>query len=522
MMFEKLARIIEMQTTVLKELPTRVDKDKIRDYTQLDERFEFAELTHSISVFSQGMRMMKSTLVGVVRLDPKQLLEDGIRKELVQHISKALHSELLFSQKPKQDELEQRLKLLVQIMDGYKRSFEYIQDYININGLRIWQEEVTRIINYNVEQECNGFLRNKIHPWQSNYQSRYVPIPLYPSTDQSVNFVGRLAREVIRLTDPRNSVFLDQTLTWYDIKTRRAILSKETVASIASAIEIAGLVGLDRLFSFMIITALQKLTGYLENKSVKISSWTNIISAIQIEMNQSAEPQNPLKLYQTYINRCTKIWPDFLENVLLVGQLQLLRNLIAFYLNTSCKFNAKNLESSLRSLNKSLLMDIKNEKYHPSENLLLSLSSYFDYAGLNQPLNKIYVTSRNNLDYATTLFVFVIAHLQKLFLPQNNGNIKKTQEQIDGTALSVSVHTILKQFHPEVNRRFVKYMSNYSLQLTKHNTSLKSTELLPEVVLAMKFMDNYTNHSEESRSFYRDCLPEEILHIQQSLCMSST
>lgn len=70
---------------------------------------------------------MKSTLVGVVRLDPKQLLEDGIRKELVLHISRALHKELTFSAKPKPEELEQKLKSLGHIMDGYKRSFEYIQ-----------------------------------------------------------------------------------------------------------------------------------------------------------------------------------------------------------------------------------------------------------------------------------------------------------------------------------------------------------------------------------------------------------
>lgn len=54
MMFEKMARIIEMQTSVLKELPTRLDKDKMKEYAQLNERFEFAELTHSVSVFSEG------------------------------------------------------------------------------------------------------------------------------------------------------------------------------------------------------------------------------------------------------------------------------------------------------------------------------------------------------------------------------------------------------------------------------------------------------------------------------------
>ncbi|CAG9860794.1 unnamed protein product [Phyllotreta striolata] len=522
MMFRKLARIIEMQTTVLKELPTRVDKDKIKEYTQLEERFEFAELTNSISVFSQGMRMMKSTLVGVVCIDPKKILDDGIRKELVQQISKAVDAELTFSPKPKQDELEQKLKILVRIMDGYKRSFEYIQDYININGLKIWQEEVTRIINYNVEQECNGFLRIKVHPWQSVYQSRYVPIPIYSTAEQSVNFIGRLAREIIRLTDPRTSTYLDTTVTWYDIKSRKQIFNKETIGSIACAIEIAGLAGLDRLFSFMIVNSLKKVMGHLEHKNVKIASWTNVLTSIQNEI-KTEKFMNPLKVYQTYINRCTKIWSDFLENVLLIGQLQLLRNLIAFYLNTSCKFNAKNLEMSLRSLNKSILMDLRNDKYNPSENLLYTLSNYFDYAGLNQTFNKIYTTSKNNLDHSITVFLFVISHLNKLFMPQNSESLsKRSQDQIDGISFSLGVHTILKQYHLNLNKSFIQYISNYVLQLTKHNSSLKTVELLPEVNLALNFMESYTNYSDESRNFYRESLPPEILHIQQSLCSIQT
>lgn len=55
-----------------------------------------------------------------------------------------------------------KLKEMTATMDGFFRSFEYIQDYVSIYGLKIWQEEVSRIINYNVEQECNSFLRTKV------------------------------------------------------------------------------------------------------------------------------------------------------------------------------------------------------------------------------------------------------------------------------------------------------------------------------------------------------------------------
>lgn len=40
------------------------------------------------------------------------------------------------------NELEPKLIALASQMSGFRRSFEYIQDYVNIYGLKIWQEEV--------------------------------------------------------------------------------------------------------------------------------------------------------------------------------------------------------------------------------------------------------------------------------------------------------------------------------------------------------------------------------------------
>lgn len=124
-------------------------------------------------------------------MDPKQLLEDGIRKELVRQVAGAFDRILVFNQKGRAPPtLQQLLITLAGTMSGYKRSFEYIQDYVNIYGLKIWQEEVSRIVNYNVEQECNSFLRTVILDWQSVYQSKAIPVPRFPPRDTSVNFVG--------------------------------------------------------------------------------------------------------------------------------------------------------------------------------------------------------------------------------------------------------------------------------------------------------------------------------------------
>ena len=49
-----------------------------------------------------------------------------------------------------------------------------------------------------------SFLRTKIQDYESIYQSTAIPIPRFPPVDSSVNFIGRLAREILRITDPKS------------------------------------------------------------------------------------------------------------------------------------------------------------------------------------------------------------------------------------------------------------------------------------------------------------------------------
>ncbi len=58
-------------------------------------------MTHAISVLTEGVLMMKTTLVGIIKVDPKQLLEDGVRKELVRQVATALDQTMNFNPKTK-------------------------------------------------------------------------------------------------------------------------------------------------------------------------------------------------------------------------------------------------------------------------------------------------------------------------------------------------------------------------------------------------------------------------------------
>jgi hypothetical protein len=56
-MFGLLARIVSLQTSVIKELPTRLDKDRLREFAQLEDRHEVGheDLLYSIILITNFM-----------------------------------------------------------------------------------------------------------------------------------------------------------------------------------------------------------------------------------------------------------------------------------------------------------------------------------------------------------------------------------------------------------------------------------------------------------------------------------
>ena len=55
---------------------------------------------------------------------------------------------------------------------------------------------------YPPRQECNSFLHPQIAARDSVYQSRTVPVPLYPPTERGRTFVGRVASQLLLITNP--------------------------------------------------------------------------------------------------------------------------------------------------------------------------------------------------------------------------------------------------------------------------------------------------------------------------------
>ncbi|XP_072426885.1 WASH complex subunit 5 [Chiloscyllium punctatum] len=519
-MFTSLAKIIKLQTHSIMEVPTRLDKDKLKDYSQLVARYEVARLTHAISIFTEGILMMKTTLVGIIKVDPKQLLEDGIRKELVRRVAFALHKGLIFNPKAKTSELMPKLKEMAATMDGFYRSFEYIQDYVSIYGLKIWQEEVSRIINYNVEQECNNFLRTKILDWQSMYQSTHIPIPKFQPVDESVTFIGRLCREILRITDPKVTCYIDQINTWYDMKTHQEVTNKQLFSEIQNTLGTFGLNGLDRLLCFMIVKEIQIFLGMLQRNVLRDKAIMDTIKPFQIHLNPvKGIVANSSKVYSAAVQKTQKIWSSYQDSILKVGQMQILRQQIANELSYSCKFDSKHLAAALENLNQSLLADVEAHYQDPTlpypkddNTLLYEITAYMEAAGIHNPLNKIYITTKRLPYFPVVNFLFLISQLPKVQYIKNQGMVcKKSTDPTDWPPLVVGLVTLLKQFHSRYTEHFLALIGQFVRSIVEQcTTSQKIPEMPADAVAALMFLENYVYYTKLPRKVVEAHVPSFI------------
>lgn len=524
-MFHLLDQIIHLQTHEIKEVPTRLDKDKIREYAQLDQRFKVAELTHSISVFTEGILAMKSTLVGVIKVDPKRLLEDGIRKEIVRQVSKTLHQTLMFNPKAKTSELTVKLKALRTSMSGFRRSFEYIQDYVRISGLKIWQEELSRIILFHVEQETNVFLTQKVLPWNSVYQNKSIPIPIPPppTNPDCQTFMGRLANEIILVTNPRTTVYSSALCSWYDLKTKEEVCSMGLFSLLEEAVGTIGLAGLDRLLGLKIVTCLQNMIRYIEKSIFRDKSLIEMLENLGNSLNPTENViAQPTKFYSYFLGRTYGLLGPVVDALLTLGQLQLLRQKIAYQLSLSSHFDSKILYSSLQALNQSLISDLKMkcEKEGLSTTkalespLLYELNSFLNWSGLHDPNGQIYLTTKAAPKMSELAALVFLTGLSRSKFCPNTGHLipKKVGDPLDGHVFVLGSQCWLQQFSDSVGTLTMAYLAQYARSLADVQSRANETLSL-EVTTTILFLERLAAVRSQVRSSLYENLPEPLIHM---------
>ncbi|AYU80055.1 Hereditary spastic paraplegia protein strumpellin, putative [Leishmania donovani] len=274
--FEVLNKVMYLLTNALRECPSKLQRDEWKHWSQLETREQLCACTADIARYAAGLLAMEETTVGVVRVNPHRLLEDGIRKELVEHITRELHAGIWFD-RSKPSTVEDLDKELVQLgarLRGVRNSFEYIQDFVNVHGLKIWMEEFQRIVRFTLQMECNAFWPKKVYPWSSPYQSASITIPYFApaSPKDAYSFLGHLVQHLLYLTDPRESIYFPAYGAWFTRRRLCECVGPRLFSRVADAVDCTGLACLDELLSSIAAKDMQLLVQRLAESVASLES----------------------------------------------------------------------------------------------------------------------------------------------------------------------------------------------------------------------------------------------------------
>ncbi|KAG8570156.1 hypothetical protein GDO81_011121 [Engystomops pustulosus] len=201
-----------------------------------------------------------------------------------------------------------------------------------------------------------------------------------------------------------------------------------------------------------------------------------------------------------------------------VGQMQILRQQIANELNYSCKFDSKHLAAALDNFNEAILSDIKAHYKDPSlpcpkedNTLLYEITAYLEAAGTHNPLNKIYITTKQVAFFPIVNFLFLIAQLPKLQYNKNLGmTCRKPADAIDWPPLVLGLLTLLKQFHSRYTEQFLGLIGQFIRSSMEQSTSQKIPEMPADVVGALMFLEDYVHFTKLPRRVVEAHVPNFI------------
>eukprot|EP01018_Ginkgo_biloba_P017154 Gb_26617 [translate_table: standard] len=168
-------------------------------------------------------------------------------------------------------------------------------------------------------------------------------------------------------------------------------------------------------------------------------------------------------------------WEPWVESLAHIGQLQLLRCLIASQFQTSSKVEASTVSFAVEGVNNAILSHIKSlskngspvvaleEKQEDIKRFLGEFSKQVQLCGFHSPLQAIYITTEPTDFVALCLFLVTVSQLSRYVLDTHLGTLTSRMKKsvLDFSPLVIGFGTFLRQFHPEQMILYVQYMGQY-------------------------------------------------------------
>lgn len=139
----------------LPEIPSRQLVSELGHLAAGEARYSLARSTNKIAIFCDGIASMGNFTLGVMEINPKQVLNEGMRKELRSIINSVFE---LPAKQPSNMDWGKLILERSETMVRLRKSFEYIQDFLGLNAYATWNEVLNSEVMKRQERSLDRFL----------------------------------------------------------------------------------------------------------------------------------------------------------------------------------------------------------------------------------------------------------------------------------------------------------------------------------------------------------------------------
>ncbi|CAJ1424729.1 unnamed protein product [Effrenium voratum] len=228
-------------------LGSRVSFAELQTYAQRTEkpRQERAQITQRIALLMRGIRETDVAVLGVIRVEPREVLLDGLRRELATRIEQLL-ARLQFPSTSGRQDLELPLQQLAEQSGLLRSSFEHVQDYLGVSAQQLWRREYGRVVRFLMHMELQALLLKRPNPSAAPQHDPTQPIR-FPDAGGG-SFISRALQKLLELTDPKTTAGgLHQD--WRSVSSGQTTLDSLVLESLMEALHPPGVAAISRLLS---------------------------------------------------------------------------------------------------------------------------------------------------------------------------------------------------------------------------------------------------------------------------------
>ncbi|KAL4192213.1 hypothetical protein AMTRI_Chr06g171230 [Amborella trichopoda] len=499
----------------------RMEKDNLQNLLVIDTQYQLAKAATRIATLSKGILCMSRTFQGIIDLDVAKWLEREIRKELSKRISNILNSFRLLPS-VKLQELEENVRALMVSLHTQFQLLEILLGFVHVQGQHIWEEELTFILNHSLQQEyCKYVERRK----QDLCCMQEINNLSNPET-----FLGRLLHQILLLTHPSQSMFLEPMSGWFDAGGHE-LLGLHFFDLFESCVGPFGLSSLDCALYFLIVGHLEQALSGL--RSLLDTRFMEDFEALGNALGPATSiPLLGLSSYDRIIKMTEKSWEQWVVCLAYVGQLQLLRCVISSKLKSACKVNAGAVSFAVEQLVDSLFhcngKDVDHErpsqeKYTDMESFLHQMNKQRMLCGSLSPLRIQYIAGSPPSQIGRFASIVTISQLSRYVLDIHLGALTcRTKKLVlDFCPLIIGLGTFLRQNDSSM-RDYVKYMGQYVRTLAEttlghsENPYKRPVDPTSEVLKSAFWLMYFCKYMEVPKDLLDSCLPPSLLSILEN------